>query len=96
MGGDFKADFDGQIAKLRIEKVYPEDEGEYTCVAYNELEKAVTSACLIVDSKYNIYFMKPILTKRSYYIARLRMLFHDFTLNQKAKNSFHGWVKLAI
>lgn len=53
MGGDFSADFDGEIAKLRIEKVYPEDEGEYTCVAYNELGKAVTSACLIVDSKYS-------------------------------------------
>lgn len=51
LGGDFTVDFDGEIAKLRIEKVYPEDEGEYSCVAYNELGKAVTSACLIVDSK---------------------------------------------
>lgn len=32
-----------------ISQVYPEDEGEYTCVAYNELGKAYTSACLVVD-----------------------------------------------
>jgi len=31
--------------------VYPEDEGEYTCVAYNELGRAITSACLVVDGK---------------------------------------------
>ncbi|KAJ8975128.1 hypothetical protein NQ317_019398 [Molorchus minor] len=49
LGGDFNADFDGETARLSINQVYPEDEGEYTCVAYNELGKAVTSACLIVD-----------------------------------------------
>nr|XP_023019109.1 myosin light chain kinase, smooth muscle-like [Leptinotarsa decemlineata] len=49
LGGDFNADFDGETARLSISQVYPEDEGEYTCVAYNELGKAVTSACLIVD-----------------------------------------------
>lgn len=52
LGGDFTTDFDGEIAKLRIEKVYPEDEGEYSCVAYNDLGKSITSACLIVDSEY--------------------------------------------
>ncbi|VEN59092.1 unnamed protein product [Callosobruchus maculatus] len=49
LGGDFTAEFDGHIAKMTISQVYPEDEGEYTCVAYNELGKAFTSACLVVD-----------------------------------------------
>ncbi|CAH1959680.1 unnamed protein product [Acanthoscelides obtectus] len=49
LGSDFNADFDGETAKLSIRQVYPEDEGEYTCVAYNELGKAFTSSCLVVD-----------------------------------------------
>lgn len=51
MGGDFAADYDGLTARLSINQVYPEDEGEYVCVAYNELGKAYTSACLVVDGK---------------------------------------------
>ncbi|KAG7188123.1 hypothetical protein KM043_015968 [Ampulex compressa] len=49
MGGDFSAEFDGEAARLCIQHVYPEDEGEYTCVAYNDLGKAFTSACIVVD-----------------------------------------------
>ncbi|KAK0177708.1 hypothetical protein PV328_001733 [Microctonus aethiopoides] len=49
LGDDFAADFDGETARLSIQHVYPEDEGEYTCVVYNDLGKAYTSACLIVD-----------------------------------------------
>ncbi|EFN64027.1 Myosin light chain kinase, smooth muscle [Camponotus floridanus] len=49
MMGDFAAEFDGETARLSIQHVYPEDEGEYTCVAYNDLGKAYTSACLVVD-----------------------------------------------
>ncbi|KAL1131134.1 hypothetical protein AAG570_012371 [Ranatra chinensis] len=49
MDGDFKSDQDGETASLSIGRVYPEDEGEYTCIAYNRLGKATTSACLIVD-----------------------------------------------
>lgn len=49
MSGDFSSEFDGETARLSIQHVYPEDEGEYTCVAYNDLGKAFTSACLIVD-----------------------------------------------
>ncbi|KAH1008358.1 hypothetical protein HUJ05_008917 [Dendroctonus ponderosae] len=49
LSGDFSADFDGERAKLSIAEVYPEDEGEYSCIAFNQLGKAVTSACLIVD-----------------------------------------------
>lgn len=55
LGGDFKVDFDGLTARLSINQVYPEDEGEYTCVAYNELGKAYTSACLVVDGKKIIF-----------------------------------------
>lgn len=51
LGEDFNADFDGKSARLSIRSVYPEDQGEYTCVAYNELGKAHTSACLVVDGK---------------------------------------------
>ena len=50
--GDFSVDFDGEIARLSIQHVFPEDEGEYTCIASNQLGKAFTSACLIVDGKY--------------------------------------------
>ncbi|XP_023246836.1 titin homolog isoform X2 [Copidosoma floridanum] len=49
LSGDFSAEFNGETAKLAIRHVYPEDEGEYTCVALNELGKAFTSACLVVD-----------------------------------------------
>lgn len=52
MSGDFSAEFDGETARLCIQHVYPEDEGEYTCVAYNDLGKAFTSACLIVDGNF--------------------------------------------
>lgn len=45
------ADCDGSTARLTILQVYPEDEGEYACVAYNELGRASTAACLIVDGK---------------------------------------------
>ncbi|XP_057379752.2 myosin light chain kinase, smooth muscle-like [Daphnia carinata] len=37
------------VVRLSIRRVYPEDEGEYTCVAYNQLGSDSTSACLIVD-----------------------------------------------
>ncbi|XP_033210455.1 titin homolog isoform X2 [Belonocnema kinseyi] len=49
LSGDFSAEFDGEIARLSIQHVFPEDEGEYTCIASNQLGKAYTSACLIVD-----------------------------------------------
>lgn len=59
LGGDFKAEFDGKISRLTIHQVYPEDEGEYTCVAYNNLGKVYTSACVLVDGKiYNRNIIK--------------------------------------
>ncbi|XP_058807501.1 titin homolog [Phymastichus coffea] len=65
LDGDFSSDFDGEIASLTIRHVYPEDEGEYTCVATNELGKAFTSACLVVDvpeGKENV-LSQPLLTR---------------------------------
>jgi len=49
--GDFVAEHDGTTSRLTILQVYPEDEGEYTCVVRNELGKVTTSACLIVDGE---------------------------------------------
>ncbi|XP_045034081.1 myosin light chain kinase, smooth muscle isoform X2 [Daphnia magna] len=48
---DFSAELKAEegVVRLSIRRVYPEDEGEYTCVAYNELGSDSTSACLIVD-----------------------------------------------
>lgn len=51
LGGDFSTEFSPPVAKLNIKQIYPEDEGEYTCVAYNELGKTFTSACIIVDGE---------------------------------------------
>ncbi|CAB3382376.1 Hypothetical predicted protein [Cloeon dipterum] len=47
--GDLVAEQDSAFARLTILQVYPEDEGEYTCVVRSELGKVTTSACLIVD-----------------------------------------------
>ena len=50
--GDVTSEWDGSRARLRISPVYPEDEGEYSCIVYNEMGKAVTSAALVVESEY--------------------------------------------
>ena len=42
-------EYDGDIAVLTIEEVYPEDSGKYTCVAKNEAGTASTSAELLVE-----------------------------------------------
>ena len=51
MSGDVSSEWDGSKARLRIRAVYPEDEGEYSCIVYNDMGKAVTSAALVVESK---------------------------------------------
>ncbi|XP_047736468.1 uncharacterized protein LOC108682041 isoform X2 [Hyalella azteca] len=47
--GDVSWDWDGARARLKIRAVYPEDEGEYCCIVYNDMGKAVTSATLVVE-----------------------------------------------
>lgn len=46
---DFMNYYEGGKATLSIPRVYPEDEGVYTCIASNCIGKAYTSACIIVD-----------------------------------------------
>lgn len=46
---DFKITLHNNIAKLVICKVYPDDEGDYTCRAENEVGVAETTASLVVE-----------------------------------------------
>lgn len=46
---DLSTSFDSGCAILTIKRVYPEDEGEYKCIASNSIGKSVSSACIIVD-----------------------------------------------
>lgn len=48
-GKDYCMAYDGMKATLSIPRIYPEDEGEYTCVAKNNLGRTLSSACIIVD-----------------------------------------------
>ncbi|XP_055839411.1 myosin light chain kinase, smooth muscle-like isoform X1 [Episyrphus balteatus] len=48
-GKDVDMVYDGTKAILSVRRVYPEDEGEYTCVAKNNVGRAFSSACIIVD-----------------------------------------------
>lgn len=73
--GDFSADFDGETARLSIQHIYPEDEGEYTCIISNQLGKAFTSACIIVDgecgynqNKLNLFYQLSLSDFNSYAI----------------------------
>jgi hypothetical protein len=45
------------VARLSIARVYPDDEGEYTCVVYNRLGSDATSACLVVDGIVLFFFV---------------------------------------
>ncbi|CAB3388044.1 Hypothetical predicted protein [Cloeon dipterum] len=47
--GNLVAEQDSAFARMTILQVYPEDEGEYTCVVRSKLGKVTTSACLIID-----------------------------------------------
>ncbi|XP_064106001.1 myosin light chain kinase, smooth muscle-like isoform X3 [Macrobrachium nipponense] len=49
LGGDIESEWDGSRVRLKIREVYPEDEGEYSCIIFNDMGKAVTSATLIVE-----------------------------------------------
>lgn len=46
--------YDDECAILTIKRVYPEDEGEYKCIATNTIGQTSSSACIIVDGKANI------------------------------------------
>ena len=50
---DVSSDWDGSKARLKIRAVYPEDEGEYSCIVYNDMGKAVTSAAIVVESEHS-------------------------------------------
>ncbi|KAK4304915.1 hypothetical protein Pmani_023160 [Petrolisthes manimaculis] len=49
LGGDLESEWDGSRVRLKIQEVYPEDEGEYSCIIFNDMGKAVTSATLVVE-----------------------------------------------
>lgn len=53
---DFSLSYDGERCILTIKRVYPEDEGEYRCIASNNIGKTVTSACIIVDGMLSMSF----------------------------------------
>lgn len=48
-GKGFTMSYDGIKATLSVPRIYPEDEGEYTCIAKNNLGRTLSSACIIVD-----------------------------------------------
>lgn len=48
---DFLTNFVDGRATLSVRHIYPEDEGEYTCVAANNIGRAFSSACIVVDGK---------------------------------------------
>lgn len=54
MNDDFSTSYDNGRAILTIKRVYPEDEGEYKCIASNSIGKTVSLACIIVDGGYFI------------------------------------------
>lgn len=54
---DLSLSYDGERCILTIKRVYPEDEGEYRCIASNSIGKTVSSACIIVDGMLNIVFI---------------------------------------
>lgn len=51
LGGDVESEFDGSCVRLKIREVFPEDEGEYSCIIFNDMGKAVTSATIVVESE---------------------------------------------
>lgn len=49
---EYATSHDGARATLSIKRIYPEDEGEYTCIATNSIGKTFSSACIIVDGGF--------------------------------------------
>lgn len=50
---DFITSYDSERSTLTIKRVYPEDEGEYVCIASNSIGETISSACIIVDGEFN-------------------------------------------
>lgn len=51
LGEDFMSIVHGNVANFIIKKVYPEDEGQYSCIVSNNLGSATSAACLIVNGE---------------------------------------------
>lgn len=49
---DLITSYDSERATLTIKRVYPEDEGEYVCIASNSIGETISSACIIVDGEF--------------------------------------------
>ncbi|KAK7590722.1 hypothetical protein V9T40_002335 [Parthenolecanium corni] len=49
LGEDFESNVRGSVASFVIKQVYPEDEGQYSCIVTNNLGTATSTACLIVN-----------------------------------------------
>lgn len=73
---DFEISYVDDRATLHIRRVFPEDEGEYICVATNNIGKAYSSAFLIVDGKESvIWYMSTFSNSQS----------HRFSARRKGK-----------
>ncbi|XP_037075887.1 titin homolog, partial [Pollicipes pollicipes] len=46
---EFKQTRCGDVLRLCVSQVHPDDQGQYTCVAFNDAGRAASRACLIVD-----------------------------------------------
>lgn len=57
---DFNIDYNEGIARLSINRVFSEDEGEYTCIASNNIGRSYSSACIVVDGKYTSFMINVI------------------------------------
>lgn len=51
LGEDFESNVRGSVASFVIKQVYPEDEGQYSCIVTNNLGTATSTACLIVNGE---------------------------------------------
>lgn len=69
--GHIATSFDGKHASLIISRICFEDEGEYNCVAKNGLGQTSTSACIVIDGKYEIRGECVVIRTYSFIIVRL-------------------------
>lgn len=65
---DFNLTYDTESGSctLLIAEVFPQDAGEYKCVAVNQYGEAVTRAYLEVECKFNIYFVSKNMSFQSF------------------------------